>query len=127
MTELHPALRDNVRLLGDLLGQNIQEHLGQEFLDKLEAIRAAAKVDRNEESGDANPELVRLLASLGDREIVSVARAFNQFLNLANIAEQYHGVRRSRTDQEDGVETFDQLFDRLKGADKTKQDISELL
>jgi phosphoenolpyruvate carboxylase len=127
MSELHPALRDNVRLLGDLLGQNVKEHLGQDFLNKLEAIRAAAKVDRNEESGDANPELVRLLASLGDQEIVSVARAFNQFLNLANIAEQYHGVRRSRTDQEDGVETFDQLFDRLKEADKTKQDLSELL
>jgi len=127
MSELHPALRDNVRLLGDLLGQNIQEHLGQEFLDKLEAIRAAAKVDRDEESGDASPELVRLLTSLGDQEIVSVARAFNQFLNLANIAEQYHGVRRSRTDQEDGVETFDELFDRLKEAEKTKQDLSELL
>jgi phosphoenolpyruvate carboxylase len=128
MSELHPALRDNVRLLGDLLGQNIQEHLGQEFLDKLEAIRAAAKVDRDEASGDASPELVRLLASLGDREIVSVARAFNQFLNLANIAEQYHGIRRSRTDQEEaGVESFDELFDRLHGAQKTKQDISELL
>lgn len=127
MSELHPELRDNVRLLGDLLGQNIQEHLGQEFLDKLEAIRAAAKVDREEASGDASPELMRLLTSLGDREIVSVARAFNQFLNLANIAEQYHGARRTRTDQEDGVETIDQLFDRLHEAKKTDQDLTELL
>jgi len=127
MSKLHPALRDNVRLLGDLLGQNIQEHLGQEFLDKLEAIRAAAKADRDEQVGDASPELVRLLTSLGDEEIVSVARAFNQFLNLANIAEQYHGVRRNRTEQAAGIESFDDLFDRLKTADKLEQDISVLL
>ncbi len=127
MSELHPALRDNVRLLGGLLGQNIQEHLGQEFLDKLEAIRAAAKIDRNEQTGDASPELVRLLTGLGDEEIVSVARAFNQFLNLANIAEQYHGVRRNRTDQEEGIEAFDDLFDRLKKAKKSDQDLAGLL
>jgi len=127
LSELHPALRDNVRLLGHLLGQNIKEHLGQEFLDKLEAIRAAAKLDREEQAGDASPELVRLLRDLGDDEMVFVARAFNQFLNLANIAEQYHGVRRNRTDKEAGLETFDELLDRLKDCGKTQKDLSDLL
>jgi len=127
MTALHPALRDNVRLLGDLLGQNIQSHLGQEFLDKLEAIRAAAKLDREEQAGDASPELVRILQDLGDDEVVFVTRAFNQFLNLANIAEQYHTVRRNRTDKEAGIESFDDLLTRLKQAGKTQQDLSDLL
>ncbi|WP_231877524.1 phosphoenolpyruvate carboxylase, partial [Oleiphilus sp. HI0043] len=116
MSELHPSLRENVRLLGELLGQNIEEHLGSEFVAKLEAIRAAAKQDREADAGDAHPELVRLLQDLGDDEMLFVARAFNQFLNLANIAEQYHGVRRNRTDREDGLETFDQLLDRLKAS-----------
>ena len=127
MAELHPELRENVRLLGELLGQNIKEHLGQEFLDKVEAIRATAKLDREESSGDASPELVGLLEDLGDDEMFFVARAFNQFLNLANIAEQYHSVRRNRTDQETGLETFDQLLDRLKASGSSKDDLAKLL
>jgi phosphoenolpyruvate carboxylase len=127
MAELHPELRENVRLLGELLGQNIKEHLGQEFLDKVEAIRATAKLDREESSGDASPELVGLLEDLGDDEMFFVARAFNQFLNLANIAEQYHSVRRNRTDQESGLETFDELLERLKNSGSSKQDLAKLL
>ncbi len=127
MSELHPSLRENVRLLGELLGQNIEEHLGSEFLEKLEAIRAAAKDDRETDTGDAHPELVRLLQELGDDEMLFVARAFNQFLNLANIAEQYHVVRRNRTDQEDGLETFDQLLERLKSSGTQDKDLASLL
>lgn len=127
MSELHPALRENVRLLGELLGQNIQEHLGEEFVEKLEAIRAAAKLDREADAGDAHPELVDLLQDLGDDEMLFVARAFNQFLNLANIAEQYHSVRRHRTDKEAGLETFDELFERLQGSGKTQAELSSLL
>ena len=127
MAELHPELRENVRLLGELLGQNIKEHLGQEFLDKVEAIRSTAKLDREESSGDASQELVVLLEDLGDDEMFFVARAFNQFLNLANIAEQYHSVRRHRTDQESGLETFDQLLERLKNSGSSKEDLAKLL
>ncbi len=127
MSELHPALRDNVRLLGELLGQNIEEHLGSEFLQKVEAIRAAAKLDRDADAGDAKPELVNHLKELGDDEMLFVARAFNQFLNLANIAEQHHGVRRNRDDKEAGLETFDELLNRIKSAGKTEQSLSELL
>jgi phosphoenolpyruvate carboxylase len=127
MSELHPSLRENVRLLGELLGQNIEEHLGSEFLEKIEAIRTAAKDDREADAGDAHPELVRLLQDLGDDEMLFVARAFNQFLNLANIAEQYHGVRRNRTDKELGLETFDQLLERLKSSGTQKEELASLL
>lgn len=127
MAELHRSLRDNVRLLGEILGENIREHLGDGVLETIEKIRATAKADSDVVDGDASPELVSLLKGLKDDEVVSVARAFNQFLNLANIAEQYHGVRRNREDSEEGVERFDELFSRLKHAGKTREDMSELL
>jgi len=143
MSELHSALRENVRLLGELLGENIQQHLGKDFLDKIEAIRLAAKADREAQRGDASPELVKLLTDLGDQELVSVARAFNQFLNLANIAEQYHGVRRNQQAQDvgdgdggpdsiqiaaaEGVESFEALLTRLKSAGKNETDLTALL
>jgi phosphoenolpyruvate carboxylase len=127
MTKLHTELRENVRLLGELLGQNIKEHLGQPFLDKVEAIRTTAKQDRESRAGDASPELVGLLQALGDDEMFYVARAFNQFLNLANIAEQYHSVRRNRSDQEAGLETFDELLVRIASEDSSKAGLLSLL
>jgi len=127
MSEVHRSLRDNVRLLGDILGENIREHLGDPFLETIEKIRSAAKADSDVEDGDASPELVSLLNGLGDNEVVSVARAFNQFLNLANIAEQYHGVRRGSEESEEGVERCDELFGRLKQCGKNADDMSALL
>ncbi len=92
MTELHEALRDNVRMLGDCLGQTIENQLGSGMLQKIETIRGLAKLGRNSGSGEQS-ELLTALAALSDDEVLPIARAFTQFLNLANIAEEYHRVR----------------------------------
>ena len=92
MTELHEALRDNVRMLGDSLGQTIENQLGSGMLQKIETIRGLAKLGRNSGSGEQS-ELLSALAALSDDEVLPIARAFTQFLNLANIAEEYHRVR----------------------------------
>ena len=115
MTELHPDLRENVRLLGELLGQSIRQYPGQACFDLIEEIRAAAKSDRRQESGSGQ-RLIQLLSQLQDDQLLPVTRAFNQFLNLANLAEQYHGVRRKRGHQSDlMVESLGDVFERLQG------------
>jgi len=114
VTELHPDLRENVRMLGELLGQSIQRHPGQDCYELIEEVRAAAKADRRQESGSGQ-RLVNLLGKLRDDELLPVTRAFNQFLNLANLAEQYHGIRRKRGHQSDlMVESLEDVFGRLK-------------
>ena len=114
MTELHPELRENVRMLGELLGQSIQHHPGQECFELIEEVRAAAKADRRQESGSGQ-RLVNLLGKLSDDELLPVTRAFNQFLNLANLAEQYHSIRRKRGHESDLlVESLSDVFQRLK-------------
>ncbi len=60
---------------------------GQDFLAKEEEIRLLAKTRRQDESGD-HQKLRAVLKGLDDDDLISVARAFNQFLNLTNIAEQ---------------------------------------
>lgn len=81
------SLRDDVRTLGAVLGKVIAEDRGPDFLGKIEEIRALAKRARS--GGDENWEaLSACLRSLSEGALVDVARAFNQFLNLANIAEQ---------------------------------------
>ena len=114
MAELHPDLRENVRLLGELLGDNIRNYPGEEIYDLIEEIRAAAKADRLQESGSGQ-RLVSLLSNLRDDQLLPVTRAFNQFLNLANLAEQYHGIRRKRGHESDlMVESLEDVFGRLK-------------
>ena len=87
---LPASMRDDVRTLGAVLGEVIAEDRGADFLYKVEEIRALAKNARN--SSDENWEaLSACLRGLPEDALVDVARAFNQFLNLANIAEQrYH-------------------------------------
>lgn len=84
---LPQALRDDVRLLGDMLGRIIGNHRGVEFVDRIETIRFLAKKARRGDSRDWN-RLSDCLAALPEDALIDIARAFNQFLNLANIAEQ---------------------------------------
>ena len=100
MTDRQASLRENVRLLGDCLGETMSNHLGEDFLDTVENIRLLSKDGR--QSGNSQA-LIDALEALADKDIVPVARAFNQFLNLSNIAEQYHRVHRRRTNESLGI------------------------
>lgn len=117
MDDLQTPLRDNVRLLGQLLGNTINGDLGPEFVDKIEKIRNLAKDARNGEG--FTQDLIAALSSLEEYELVPMARAFSQFLNLANLAEEHHRIRRRRslvvTKQD--PDAFDQVFKHILGQD----------
>ena len=81
------ALRANVRLLGDLLGSIISKSEGQALFDQVEQIRLCSK---DAQQSETLGMLYELLRQLDDAAILKIARAFSQFLNLANIADQYH-------------------------------------
>ena len=86
------ALRDDVRLLGSLLGHAIADHRGDDFVARIEVIRALAKQARRGKAEDWT-RLSERLATLREDELADFARAFNQFLNLANIADQRQAAR----------------------------------
>ncbi len=90
-------LRDDVRLLGRLLGEILQEQVGKEFYDTVERVRLSAKGARAGRNIDRDA-LEDELRGLDTQTILNIARAFSFFLNLANIAGQHHRARRSRTD-----------------------------
>src|SRR5919106_4949000 len=90
----HQPLRDDVRLLGELLGRVLRHHEGDEIFNRVEQVRDAAKQARTLDS-----ELERIDNLLREMPIavaLTVARAFAHFLTLANIAEQHHRVHRRR-------------------------------
>ncbi len=115
MAEIEARLREDVHLLGELLGNTIRDQRGPEFLDKIERIRKGAKAGRRG-SAEGTEQLTSSVDGLDDDELLPVARAFNQFLNLANIAEQYQLIRRRDDTQPQPFESrvLPELLGRLK-------------
>ncbi len=113
MNDLQTPLRDNVRLLGQLLGDTIRRDLGPEFVHKIEKIRNLAKDARNGEG--PTQDLIDALSQLEEHELVPMARAFSQFLNLANLAEEHHRVRRrsSLVVTKHDPDALDQVLDHI--------------
>lgn len=124
MTDIDARLREDVHNLGTLLGQTIQAHLGDDFLQRIERIRLGAKQGRKADQA-ANEALLDALQDLPDSQLLPVCRAFNQFLNLANIAEQHHRIRRRRADEPQAFELrcVNELLQRLKAENFSADDI----
>ncbi|MGD9592269.1 MAG: phosphoenolpyruvate carboxylase, partial [Candidatus Berkiella sp.] len=97
MTTPDPNLpfRNNVRLLGDLLGKTLKVQVGEGLFDQIEMIRQLSKDACNNDE-DAKRSLNTILQTLTHDQMLIVAKAFGHFLNLANIAENVHRIRRSR-------------------------------
>ncbi|NIE78135.1 phosphoenolpyruvate carboxylase [Pantoea sp. Ap-967] len=114
MTDIDVRLREDVHVLGELLGDTIRQQHGEAFLQKIEDIRQSAKADRR----GPGEQLSSTLADLAEEDLLPVARAFNQFLNLANMAEQYQLIRRRDGEQAEPFEArvLPELLARLKQA-----------
>lgn len=93
----HRPLREDVRLLGRLLGDTLRD-LEEAVFEAVESVRRLSKEARDGDDA-AFERLSALLAEMPLEEAADVARAFSHFLNLANIAEQHHRVRRRRVYQ----------------------------
>jgi len=115
MAKIDARLRENVHLLGELLGDTIRAQHGNAFFEKIERIRKGAKAARRG-SAEGAKQLEETLDGLTDDELLPMTRAFNHFLNLANIAEQHHRVRRRRPEESPPFETgvLAGLLERLK-------------
>ncbi|MGL4505405.1 MAG: phosphoenolpyruvate carboxylase, partial [Aeromonas sobria] len=122
MNEKYAALRANVGMLGQLLGKSIKDHQGQAFLDKIETIRQLAKSSRKGNESDRE-RLLDTLRTLSDSELLPVARAFSQFLNLANVAEQFHTISRRCEEQVCTPDPLEQMFDKLKASNLSQEAI----
>ncbi|HEY0930584.1 MAG TPA: phosphoenolpyruvate carboxylase [Gemmatimonas sp.] len=89
-------LRDDIRLLGRLLGDAVREQEGADVFQLVEDTRRAAIRFAREGRAEDREELHTLLDPLPPDTMLSVVRAFSYFLQLANIAEDTHRGRRRR-------------------------------
>ncbi len=112
-------LREDVRLLGAILGDVLKDQEGQAVYELVERVRTLSKAARNGD-GKAEDDLNVICQNLPTEDAHRVARAFAHFLALANIAEQHHRIRRRRCYEKDAGrppqraslnETFARLID----------------
>ncbi|WP_277213645.1 phosphoenolpyruvate carboxylase [Isoptericola croceus] len=87
-------LRDDIRLLGGLLGTVLREAGGQDLLDDVERLRELTIRAYGVDDGGASlTEAAEVVAGFSLERAEQVARAFTCYFHLANLAEEYHRVR----------------------------------
>ena len=92
-------LRDDIRLLGRVLGDTLRAQEGEAVFDLVETIRQSSIRFRRHADPAARKELEATLDSLSRDQTIDVVRAFSYFSHLSNIAEDQHHIRRSRAHQ----------------------------
>ena len=89
-------LRDDIRLLGRILGDTVREQEGEAVFDIVERIRQTSIRFRRDEDATARRDLEATLNGLERDLTIQIIRAFSFFSHLANIAEDQHHIRRTR-------------------------------
>lgn len=89
-------LRTDIRLLGRLLGDTVRDQEGDSVFETVEKVRQTAIRFARDGDPASRAELAALLDPLPRDTTQAVVRAFSYFLQLANIAEDEHHIRRRR-------------------------------
>ncbi len=124
-------LRDDIRLLGRLLGDTVREQEGDEVFGVVERVRQASVRFNRHDDASARREMAEILNALPRDTVMSVVRAFSYFLHLANIAEDQHHIRRNRdhavagSPPRDGTQPH--ALDRLEAAGLGTDRLAEFL
>ena len=95
-------LREDIRLLGRLLGDTLREQEGDAAFDLVENVRRLSVLFRKKEDMVDRVQLEHLLDHLSPAETLLVVRAFSYFSQLSNIAEDLHHNRRRRAHMKSG-------------------------
>ncbi|BBZ16882.1 phosphoenolpyruvate carboxylase [Mycolicibacterium gadium] len=90
--EATEPMREDIRLLGALLGETIRDQNGEDVFDLVERARVESFRVRRSEIDRA--ELSSMFDGIDIHQAIPVIRAFTHFALLANVAEDIHRERR---------------------------------
>jgi len=99
-------LREDIRLLGRMLGDVLREKEGEEAFNIVETIRRTAISFRRDPNAQSDSKLGKMLRDLTKEQTIAVVRAFSYFSHLANIAVDKHQnlIHRARLIEEEAPE-----------------------
>jgi phosphoenolpyruvate carboxylase len=90
------ALRNEIRFVGDVLGEVLYEQEGAAAYEMVERVRRLAIAERRRHEDRREEELVELLAGLPIPQLQVMARAFTVFALLVNVCESRDEIRSRR-------------------------------
>ncbi|MBD0321789.1 MAG: phosphoenolpyruvate carboxylase [Aldersonia sp.] len=98
--EATEPLRDDIRLLGGILGETVREQAGDEIFELVEQARVESFNVRH--SDIDRDEMAKIFEGIAVEQAIPVIRAFSHFSLLANVAEDIHRERRRRIHMQAG-------------------------
>ena len=120
-------LREDIRLLGSILGDTIRDQEGSEIFDIVEEIRQTSVRFHKTRDPKDRAQLAEILTSLTPEQAALVVRSFSYFSHLANIAEDAHHRRRTRAHAIAGskprIGTVRRALDDAKAAGITRAEL----
>ena len=105
-------LRNDVRRLADLLGQTIARQESEELLSLVESLRLAVREGQQDQ----------ILSKLDDSQTISLVRAFSNYFNLANVAEQVNRSKVLSEAHKSGGSWLSKTVDNILQAQKDGKD-----
>ncbi|MEM6762697.1 MAG: phosphoenolpyruvate carboxylase, partial [Pseudomonadota bacterium] len=120
-------LREDIRLLGRLLGDVVRDQEGGEIYAAIETVRQNAIRFHRDEDLEAREVLGGILSALSRHGMIQTIRAFSYFSHLANIAEDLHHIRRNRAHMIEGSEPKEgslvRALQRIRATGQTDKEI----
>jgi phosphoenolpyruvate carboxylase len=127
--EATEPMRDDIRLLGTILGDTVREQNGDAVFDLVERARIASFKVRRSEINRA--EVAQIFDGIDIHRAIPVIRAFSHFALLANVAEDIHRERRRAIHVEAGDPPQDSslaaTYKKLDAADLDSATVAEAL
>jgi len=124
-------LRNDVKMLGNILGEILVFHGGKELFDQVETIREMTKSIRKEFDTDTYHKLKEKIGGLNPPMRQQVIRAFSIYFYIINIAEQNHRIRRRRQYllEENTSQSFsiEKTVEKVKKYSLTDDELQEVL
>ena len=108
-------LRNDVRRLADLLGQTLVRQEGEQLLALVESVRLAGRAGGQDE----------ILNKLTDQQTISLVRAFSNFFNLANVAEQVNRSKVLAAEHKSGGSWLSRAVDNILLAQKNNKEFDK--
>ncbi len=130
------SLQEQVRIVGNLLGEVIKEQEGEDLLNSVETLRQGYISLRHKDDDKKRQELMAFIEKLDSDQLAKVTRSFNIFYVLSNIVEEdflHRGRRKLYQTAEDNklwkgsfLSTISELKEDGLSADDVQKIINEL-
>ncbi len=87
-------LREDIKYLGNILGNVIKEQEGQKVFDLVDKVRKLSKINKiNIKSTNSYSKIINTIKNINPKNMLKLTRAFTHFMNFINLAESIDASR----------------------------------